>query len=94
MMPWIHGTDEPRGSVGYANRKLALDLFRSEWPDNTLDLVPWLQAAASDSAADQAALAADTPPPSLMSDNIHPGPAGRVETARGILDFVTRKGWR
>ncbi|WP_423208789.1 hypothetical protein [Paracoccus yeei] len=94
MMPWIHGTDEPRGSVGYANRKLALDLFLAEWPDNTLDLVPWLQAAATDSAADQAALAADTPPPSLMSDTIHPGPAGRVEMARGILDFVTRKGWR
>ncbi|WP_223252122.1 hypothetical protein [Paracoccus mutanolyticus] len=74
LVPWIHGTASRSGGR-LPTGCWPLDLFR---PDGggRVGLLRDLQAAATDSAADQAALAADTPPPSLMSDTIHPGPAG------------------
>uniref|UniRef100_UPI0035684F7C hypothetical protein n=1 Tax=Puniceibacterium confluentis TaxID=1958944 RepID=UPI0035684F7C len=94
LMPWIHGQDEVIGSVDYNFRKLALSLFRDEWPDNTLDIVPWLQAANDGSPEDLAAIANDVPPPSTMTDNVHPNNTGRAAIARGVIDFCTDKGWR
>ena len=94
LMPWIHGQDEVIGTQGYTDRARALSLFREEWPDNTLDVVPWLQAGNNGTAADLAALANDVPPPSVMTDNVHPNNTGRIQIALGVSDFATQKGWK
>ena len=93
VMPWIHATDEGIGTEGYLFRRQALELFRAEWPDNTLDIVPYLQAAAGTSPEDLDAIERDVPPPSLMADQVHPNAAGQLEQARGVMEFCTEKGW-
>lgn len=99
LMPWLNGTaydggtGEGIGTAAYAYREQALALFRAEWPDNTLDLLPYFIAAATGSAEDQAAVAANYPPPSLMTDAVHPNAAGRLVMAQAVFDFCNEKGW-
>lgn len=93
LMPWLNGNGEGIGTAAYAYREQALALFREAWPDNTLDLLPHFIASASASAEDQAAVAANYPPPSRMTDNVHPNAAGRLIVAQAVYDFSNAKGW-
>lgn len=68
-------------------------LLRQEFPDNFVDVRTALIRAANSSPADQANRAADIPPASLRSDNVHFNDAGQQLIAELLAAELTRRGW-
>lgn len=99
ILPWNKrnsgiGTDEHDAAVAI---KAAVE---AEWPDNTLDLKAYLQSdgcftalSLTKDGTDLADIAADTPPNSLMGDEVHPNNDGHQGCANGIEDKFVERGW-
>lgn len=68
-------------------------LLRQEFPDNFVDVRTALVRAATSSAEDQLDRAADVPPASLRSDNVHFNDAGQQLIAELLAAELTRRGW-
>jgi lysophospholipase L1-like esterase len=93
VIPYLPGRSEPIGSDAYESRKALLTACLTEWPRNTLDLLPDLIAAHDPTDAQDVADVADgVPPSSLMTDNVHPNAAGRVVVAQSVHEFITSNG--
>lgn len=94
------GSGEIIGTGAYKNRQELVDGMFARWPDNTLDLLPAMQAAYNPSLPqDVADVANGVTPGSLMrvdavpTDLVHPNDAGRAVEAAAIATFLTSKGF-
>lgn len=68
-------------------------LIQKEFPDNFVDVRTALIRAASSSTDDQIDRAADVPPGSLRSDNVHFNNAGQQLIAEILAAEITARGW-
>ena len=68
-------------------------LIHQEFPDNFVDVRTALIRAASSSTDDQIDRAADIPPGSLRSDNVHFNDAGQQMIAEILAAELTARGW-
>lgn len=102
FMPYLPaaGAGEIIGTGAYKNRQDLVSAMQARWPDNTLDLLPAMQAAYdSGSSQDVTDVANGVTPSSLMkvtdipADYIHPNAAGRVVIANAVAAFLTSKGF-
>ncbi|WPH18236.1 hypothetical protein [Variovorax paradoxus] len=94
------GSGEIIGTGAYKNRQELVAGMFARWPDNTLDLLPAMQAAYNPALPqDVADVANGVTPSSLMrvdavpADYVHPNDAGRAVEAAAIATFLTSKGF-
>ncbi len=88
-----NGGGESAGSPYYYNPVNLNALIRQEFPGEFVDLRSALLRAASSSVQDQTDRAADIPPGSLRSDNVHLNDAGQQLTADLLAEEITARGW-
>lgn len=102
FMPYLPaaGPSEIIGTGAYKNRQDLVSAMLARWPDNTLDLLPAMQAAYNSGIPqDVTDVANGVTPSSLMkvtdipADYIHPNAAGRVVIANAVAAFLTSKGF-
>jgi len=102
FMPYLPaaGAGEIMGTGAYKNRQDLVSAMLARWPDNTLDLLPAMQAAHDPGQPqDVTDVANDVTPSSLMkvtdvpADYIHPNAAGRVVIANAVAAFLNSKGF-
>ncbi|WP_181421646.1 SGNH/GDSL hydrolase family protein [Curtobacterium sp. MCBD17_030] len=98
----INTTTQTRGTVGYQQVSQANDelrrLFGSQFADvrgyMIANAISYLTAqGVTPTAADTAAVAGDTVPPSLRTDSTHPNGLGYNLYAQAVQSFLTEKGW-
>lgn len=88
-----NGAGESLGSGYYYGTVNLNHLLRLEFPDNFVDVRAALLRKASADVNDQADRAADIPPRSLRSDNVHFNDAGQQTIAEVLADEITARGW-
>jgi len=93
-------TSEVRGSDGYATVAETNDGLREEWSANFVDIRREIianglaKSGITPTDADLAAVAADTLPPSLMTDDVHPNEVCRdLVIAPFIHQELRKRGW-
>ncbi|MDY0891888.1 hypothetical protein [Frigoribacterium sp. CFBP9030] len=92
-------TDEPRGSANHTAVTAINDTLARLFPQNYFDLRGYLVTQSiydqgiTPTAADLAAIANDTLPPSIMTDSIHYTPATAATVAARLKAFCITKGW-
>ncbi|WP_139274712.1 hypothetical protein [Rhizobium sp. NFR03] len=80
--------------AGYQSYLALKALCLAAYPNNTFDMLGHFLTQANGTTADQAAVAAGYPPPSLMeSDEIHPNALGRTAEANGLYNHLNAKGY-
>ena len=90
---------ETAGTLGHARVERINAHRAARWPDEYVDVRRWLidhgltEAGITPTAADTAAVAADTLPPSLMADNTHLNTAGSQALGRYLATILQQKGW-
>ena len=99
ILPW----NKRKSGIGTSEHDAAVAIkaaVEAEWPDNTLDMKAYLQSdgcftalGLTKDATDLADIAADTPPNSLMGDEVHPNNDGHQGCANGIEDKFVERGW-
>ncbi|MDX2082223.1 MAG: fibronectin type III domain-containing protein [Terrimicrobiaceae bacterium] len=88
-----NGGGESAGSPYYYNVVNLNALLRREFPNEFVDVRTALVRAASASADDQIDRAADIPPRSLRTDNVHFNDAGHQLIAEILASRLTTLGW-
>lgn len=88
-----NGGGESAGSPYYYHAVNLNHLLRREFPGEFVDVRTALIRAASADANDQADRAADIPPRSLRTDNVHFNDAGQQRIAELLAAELTRRGW-
>ena len=90
---------ETAGTLGHARVERINAHRAARWPSEYVDVRRWLidegltEAGITPTAADTAAVAADTPPPSLMADNTHLNTIGSQALGRYLATVISAKGW-
>lgn len=90
---------ETAGTLGHARVERINAHRAARWPSEYVDVRRWLidegltEAGITPTAADTAAVAADTLPPSLMADNTHLNTAGSQALGRHLATIIAAKGW-
>lgn len=85
---------EPTGSERRLRIEAMNAAIKAAFPDNSLDLLPILQARGDGSAGDNADIAAGFTPRSLRTDFLHLNAAGRsIAGQYGYAPLITAKGW-
>ena len=90
---------ETAGTLGHARVERINAHRAARWPSEYVDVRRWLidegltEAGITPTAADTAAVAADTLPPSLMADNTHLNTIGSQALGRYLATVIAPKGW-
>lgn len=90
---YLPKVSEVYGTKDWDDRYRLLQMIHREWPQNHFDLLPLFLANGNGSPGDNAAIANKVPPPSLMSDDVHPNSAGVELQANAYAQFFISKGW-
>jgi hypothetical protein len=88
-----NGGGESLGNQYYVGTVNLNHLLRLEFPDNFVDVRAALLRNASPDANDQVDRAADIPPRSLRSDNVHLNDAGQQVVAEVLAGEILERGW-
>ncbi|NKC33507.1 SGNH/GDSL hydrolase family protein [Falsiroseomonas selenitidurans] len=95
ILPYINSADEPIGSIGYKQRQRHLAALLAAYPDNVVDPMPTLLAAADpEEPQDVIDAALGVVPASLRVDSLHlTEPAGYAVVAQFVADAIQARGW-